>query len=73
MEKFKVDFYKKEDFYLPEHQEIYDAMAALHRDRKPVDLTTVDAELARLVRERRVTRETALLYAANPETLAKRI
>ena len=38
---------KKEDFYLPEHQEIYDAMAALHRDRKPVDLTTVDAELAR--------------------------
>lgn len=36
-------------------------------------MLSMDAELARLVRERRVTRETALLYAANPETLAKRI
>ena len=36
-------------------------------------MLSMDAELARLVRERRVTREMALLYAANPETLAKRI
>ena len=36
-------------------------------------MMSMDAELARLVRERRVSRETALLYAANPETLAKRI
>ncbi len=38
---------KPEDFYLPEHQEIFTAMATLYADRKPVDLTTVDAELAR--------------------------
>ena len=38
---------RKEDFYLPEHQEIFDAMAALHAEHKPVDLTTADAELAR--------------------------
>ena len=36
-------------------------------------MLSMDAELARLVRERRITREIALLYAANPETLAKRI
>ena len=36
-------------------------------------MLSIDAELARLVRERRITREIALLYAANPETLAKRI
>ena len=37
------------------------------------NMMSMDAELQRLVRERRITRETALLYAANPETLAKRI
>ncbi len=37
------------------------------------NMLSMDAELQRLVRERRITRETALLYAANPETLAKRI
>ena len=37
---------RPEDFYLPEHQEIYRAMLSLHTDRKPVDLTTVDAEEA---------------------------
>ena len=36
-------------------------------------MLSMDAELTRLFRERRITRETALLYAANPETLAKRI
>ncbi len=36
-------------------------------------MLSMDAELARLVREKRITREAALVYAANPETLAKRI
>jgi len=38
---------RKEDFLLAEHQEIFDAMAALYAERKPVDLVTVDAELSR--------------------------
>ena len=38
---------KAEDFYLPEHQEIFSAMAWLYQERKPLDLTTVDAELSR--------------------------
>ena len=37
------------------------------------NMISMDAELGRLVREKRITRDTALLYAANPETLAKRI
>ena len=37
------------------------------------NMMSMDAELQRLLREGRITRETALLYAANPETLAKRI
>lgn len=36
-------------------------------------MLSMDAELASLVREKRITREAALVYAANPETLAKRI
>ncbi len=36
-------------------------------------MLSMDAELARLVREKRITRDIALIYAANPETLAKRI
>ena len=36
-------------------------------------MLSMDAELSRLVREKRITREIALIYAANPETLAKRI
>ena len=38
---------RAEDFFLAEHQEIYSAMAALHDLRRPVDLTTVEAELRR--------------------------
>ena len=38
---------REDDFYLAEHKEIYSAMRALHSERKPVDLTTVDAELSR--------------------------
>ena len=38
---------REDDFYLAEHKEIYSAMRELHSDRKPVDLTTVDAELSR--------------------------
>ena len=36
-------------------------------------MLSMDAELSRLVREKRITRDIALAYAANPETLAKRI
>ena len=36
-------------------------------------MLSMDAELQRLVRERTITRETALIYAANPDTLSKRI
>ncbi len=36
-------------------------------------MLSMDAELTRLFREGRITRETALLFAASPETLAKRI
>ena len=37
------------------------------------NMISMDAELARLVNEKRITRDTALLHAANAETLAKRI
>ena len=37
------------------------------------NMLSMDAELGRLVREKRITRDTALVFAANPETLAKRI
>ena len=37
------------------------------------NMMSMDAELQRLVRERLITRDAALIYAANPETLAKRI
>ena len=36
-----------QDFYQPQHREIYDAMIALYRDHSPVDLVTVDTELQR--------------------------
>ena len=37
------------------------------------NMMSMDNELQRLVREKRITRETALMYAANPETMMKRI
>ena len=36
-----------EDFYQPEHREIFQAMTELYANRKPIDLTTLYAELAR--------------------------
>ncbi len=36
-----------EDFYQPQHKEIFDAMLTLHREQKPVDLITADSELTR--------------------------
>ena len=36
-----------DDFYQPAHREIYDCMLALYRQQSPVDLITVDSELAR--------------------------
>lgn len=37
------------------------------------NMLSMDQELFRLVREKKVSRDAALLYAVNPETLAKRI
>ena len=37
------------------------------------NMLSMDAELQRLVREGRITRDIAIAYAANPETLAKRV
>ncbi len=42
-----VETLKKEDFYAQSHQEIYDAMYALHAARRPVDLVTLCEELTR--------------------------
>ena len=36
-------------------------------------MLSMDNELARLVREKRITRDIALIYASNPDTLSKRI
>ena len=36
-----------EDFYLPEHQELFRTMADLNREHSPIDLVTMHAELAR--------------------------
>ena len=37
------------------------------------NMISMDAELQKLVRENKITKDTALLYATNPETLAKRL
>ena len=42
-----VEQLKQDDFYLPQHQEIYSAMLALNTQSRPIDLTTVDDELSR--------------------------
>ena len=36
-----------DDFYQPQHKEIFDAMIKLHREQSPVDFVTVDSELCR--------------------------
>ena len=36
-----------DDFYQPEHREIFSAMAELNRNHSPIDLTTLNAELRR--------------------------
>ena len=38
---------RKRDFYYPAHQEIFDCMLCLDRQKKPIDLVTLDAELNR--------------------------
>ena len=38
---------KPEDFYQPEHREIFQVMAELNRRQAPIDLTTLQAELSR--------------------------
>ena len=42
-----VESLKPEDFYLAEHQEIYRTMMELSLEHKPIDLTTVAAEMNR--------------------------
>lgn len=42
-----VERLQPEDFYQPQHREIYDAMRKLHMEQSPVDLITVDSELGR--------------------------
>ncbi len=42
-----VEELQKEDFYQPQHREIYDAMLAVNREQRPIDLTTVHEELNR--------------------------
>ena len=36
-----------EDFYQPQHKEIFDAMIALYKAQSPIDFITVDSELTR--------------------------
>ena len=36
-----------DDFYQPQHKEIFDAMIALHKSQSPIDFITVDSELSR--------------------------
>ena len=38
---------KQDDFYLPEHRELFDVMGELTRNHTPIDLVTVHTELAR--------------------------
>ena len=38
---------QSDDFYQPQHREIYDAMRKLHMEQSPVDIITVDTELSR--------------------------
>ena len=42
-----VEALKPEDFYQPQHREIFGAMLSLFRNQRPVDITTLDDELGR--------------------------
>ena len=42
-----MELLNAEDFYLPEHKEIFRVMADLNRDHSPIDLVTMHAELSR--------------------------
>ena len=42
-----VELLHADDFYHPAHKELYGAMLAVHNARQPVDLVTLDTELAR--------------------------
>lgn len=43
-----IDILKKEYFYKPEHQHIYESISNLFQDAKPIDILTVTDELKRL-------------------------
>ncbi len=42
-----VELLAAEDFYVPAHRELFQAMRSLHTSGTPVDLVTVDSELSR--------------------------
>ena len=42
-----AEMLQAEDFYQPQHREIYDCMIKLFREQSPVDIVTVDTELSR--------------------------
>ena len=42
-----TELLKPEDFYLPEHKEIFQVMAELNRNHSPIDMVTVHTELAK--------------------------
>ena len=42
-----TELLRPDDFYQPEHKEIFTVIAALSRESKPIDLVTVHTELAR--------------------------
>ena len=42
-----IELLHEDDFYLPEHRELFSVMSALNRDHSPIDLVTVHTELAR--------------------------
>ena len=42
-----MELLNPEDFYLPEHREIFTVMTELNRNHTPIDLVTMHTELAR--------------------------
>ena len=42
-----IELLMPEDFYLPEHREMFQVMKDLNRDRTPIDLVTMHSELSR--------------------------
>ena len=56
---------KPDDFYLPEHRELFSVITALNQAHSPIDLVTVHAELARRGTLEGVGGDAALLRILN--------